>query len=112
VTVPDQATVSADDIRAVAAVFTLAVHCCGPAAMQVTGFQAATEACERMVAACGQPQMPEDPVAAGRTLAITVHEQMADYMGAGFDRGEAFELAKMHALLALNMGFARVTRGS
>jgi hypothetical protein len=107
----DAVTVSADDIRAVAAVFTLAVACCGPAAASVPGFEAATQACERMTAAISQAQMPEDPVSGTGVLAITLHEAMTGFEAAGFDHHEAFEFVKMQAAIVLNLGAMRSLHG-
>lgn len=108
---PDAVTVSSDDIRAVAAVFSLAVACCGPAAASVPGFEAATVACERMINAIGQPPAPEDPISGSQVLAITLHEAMLGYEAAGFDHHEAFEFVKMQAAIVLNMGALRSMHG-
>jgi hypothetical protein len=109
---PDTCTVACDDIRSVAAVFSLAVAACGGENLAVVpGFAAAAQALARMAGAT-ENQMPESPVSAGTTLAITLHEQKCEYERAGFTEGEAFELAKIHAQAVVQLSAMRAVNGS
>lgn len=95
----DTVTVQRDDVKAVAAVFGLALQAFGPAGHLVPGVSQAADACERMLAAAANP-MPEDPVPVPLQNAITCYELMDTYVHAGFERSEAFTI--VHTLIAAN----------
>lgn len=99
---PDMVEVSADDVRAVAGVFTgLAAH---PYLAAVVGLSPAQDAVSRMLAAVEMAELPADPVPGPAQGAIAHHELMTTYENAGFSHEEAFAVT-MAYIQAAATGF-------
>lgn len=107
---PDVA-VSADDVRVVSDVLTLASRAFGSHLGAIPGFGAALEACGRMSVAAERSELPEDPISNSKSLAIAFNEMMRDYMEADFDRTEAFRLTEIQASAIAQIGLARTLHG-
>lgn len=109
---PDTVTVTAADVRTVTEVFTVAATAFGSALQHIPHFGDALEAVGRMASASQASQMPDDPISTPFQIAVTHHEMLAAYQGAGFERDEAFAIvltylsanASATALRGLNGG--------
>jgi hypothetical protein len=107
----DTVAVSAADIKAVSAVFTLAMAACGPNLDDVPGFSAAMQACIRMACAAEAAGLPADPVSGNKALAIAYHEMLSDFTDAGFERHEAFRMVEIQAQATAQLGLMRAVHG-
>lgn len=100
---PEQVTVSADDVRVV--VGALAGLAQFPYLAAIGGLGPAQEAAARLLAAADMAGLPADPVPGPDQAAIGLHEMMCAYERAGFSREEAFAVM-MAITQASAMGFA------
>lgn len=100
---PDMVVVSADDVRAVAGVFSDIVR--NPYFTAVMGLSPAQDAVKRMLAAVEMAGLPADPVPGPDQAAIANHELMCAYERHGFSHEEAFAIM-MTYIQATATGFA------
>lgn len=103
--------VAADDVRCVSVVLNIAARAFGSALGQVPGFGDALEACGRLEEAARAADLPADPISTPSQVAIVHHEMLAAYLGAGFERDEAFAIVLTYIAANASMSAMRQAHG-